>query len=309
MPETSARKNPPTRRAGFTLVELLVVIGIIAVLIAILLPALNKAKQQANAVQCLSNFRQIGQACLNYSNDYNGIIIPTMQINVTNQTPNESWATMLVYGHYLSRPQTMCPVTTGLVYTPPQAAQAGKTTPIDANEYIAGNVFFCPQDNYVAWHRDHSFGLDTTINIDSWYYLNGLAQSYQDKVIDGGAYAVGTAAQGVGRITSTSGFTPTYQLVYDKTTTNPVPQYTPKLGGFRNSSAIVLAFEGTSYDVLNESSGAGLRWIAAHNGGKTTNILFCDGHADNVPYTLNASGLPSQFPGSVTSGLDWYTDK
>jgi prepilin-type N-terminal cleavage/methylation domain-containing protein/prepilin-type processing-associated H-X9-DG protein len=102
-------------RRAFTLVELLVVIGIIAVLIAIILPSLTRARSQASAVKCMSNLRQIAMGLVMYSSANKGYVVPSYNVeplpgstsNVTGgpNQPFDGWACILDRDGFVKTPE------------------------------------------------------------------------------------------------------------------------------------------------------------------------------------------------------------
>lgn len=86
------------RRAGFTLVELVVVIAIIAVLAALLLPALSKAKSKARSMTCKNNLKQQLAGLIMYSDDYDGSMVSPM----TDPGLQRTWNLILIDSGYVS---------------------------------------------------------------------------------------------------------------------------------------------------------------------------------------------------------------
>lgn len=155
---------------AFTLIELLVVMAIISILAAMLLPALDLAKERARAILCISNLKQIGLGLTMYSDDNNGRLIPAEYSTKKGASFEDGWPTILFNQKYIP----------------------AETTDSHYKVKTANSVFRCPAglpevysvnptsrsdpEGAKAWPFD-STSTGRKFFIDCWYGINGTTGS------------------------------------------------------------------------------------------------------------------------------------
>ena len=100
------------RNEEFTLIELLIVVAIIAILAALLLPALNQARKRAYIAACLSNLKQLGIGMTGYTSDYQDYCVPFQTDAMYGSVP-EQWLHIMIKNDYINGATLLCPAREG----------------------------------------------------------------------------------------------------------------------------------------------------------------------------------------------------
>ncbi len=139
MPSSASPQLRKQASRAFTLIELLVVIAIIAILAAMLLPALSKAKTKAQATMCMSNGRQLMYGWIQYAHDSDDQIVNNFgQVETDTEIANKTWRNWVNNNMYWTTAPQITNVE-GLVLAP-------------FNKYVGGSVkvYKCPADDFLA---------------------------------------------------------------------------------------------------------------------------------------------------------------
>jgi prepilin-type processing-associated H-X9-DG protein/prepilin-type N-terminal cleavage/methylation domain-containing protein len=266
-----------SRRTAFTLVELLVVIGIIALLISILLPALNKAREASQVAKCLSNMRQLGMAAASYTAENKGYLVPadvsdpTLASEPYGRVWSDTWATILVGLKYLNYPSKIDPVNPppedNVFHCPSGLLEQSSITAI-SNNLPSSRTDAQGAMGYL--NQASSRGVVPGLRVYTWYGINAVANSSSPDV-----------HEPCRRVTGTIGFV--------------------KMSQIRKSSEMVFLFDGILG--LNIQRTNANRLNARHNKRTATNILFFDGHAETFRTADLPGGLGNANPATTTFGL------